>query len=203
LGFYQLLQSDGNIPIFEDDTSSVFHIRLFRTVDAPCDALSALGVRLWHPSHRIWTEVSVLGNIYESRLTAATPGKRLRHLSNELSSGSIIDVAGTLILFHSGSIKFPSKQSDWIERINAKKPLCPVLLRRIKLEPHSNRNMMIQSYANRMNPHRLAEHVSNEIHRSMSVSQKEDSYDNGFMNAPFVFTACGHVHSYSKELVGK
>ena len=197
--------SECAIPIFDEDEPSC--ARKFRPIGVPCDWLSGPGVRLWHPERQYWTEVSVLGNIYECRSSSNIPGRRLKHLKNDLVDGSIIEVAGLYVMYQSAdriiSASLSSKHFSWIERVNSNKPLCPVLLRPIRLDKLSPRDVAMHLFQKTNRCGAVADHQLALGRRSLSMSDHDDMASDAIDGIPFVFTACGHVHSFSKELSGK
>jgi hypothetical protein len=145
--------------------------------------------------------------MYECRTLATTPGRRLKHLNNELVDGSIIEVAGFYMLYqsadHAISTLHSSKHLSWIERINANKPICPVLLRPIKIDKLSQRDVAMHFFQKINRFGGVADHQLALGRRSLSMSDHDEIASDVFDGIPLVFTSCGHVHSFSKELSGK
>ncbi len=164
------------------------------------DVLTSLGVRVWNPFFRDWTEISVTGKVYECRVSATIPGKHLPHRSNELLSGSIIDLCGAYLLYkHANNIANIDavSPSTIISTINRKNPQCPVLLRPISVKYLSDRERLLSAF-----------NSCNQIDEpnNFSAIHKGKLFATDVTNSetvPFVFTACGHVHAYSKELIGR
>ncbi len=87
--------------------------------------------------------------------------------------------------------------STVISTINKKNPQCPVLLRPISVKYLSDRERLMSAFNscsqiidfNNFNLTHKGKLFANEMNMLESI--------------PFVFTACGHVHAYSKELIGR
>jgi hypothetical protein len=202
------------------------------------DAITAIGVRLWSPAHRDWVEISVQGNVFEPRIAAQQPGRRRADRTNELVSGSIIDIGGAYLLFQHQRDVSTSQASGTapsaaaiIASINSKRPQCPVLMRSLQLEYCSTRDRLLQSLSqslcqecqhgscNLQGRHRHSSagtlhsflatpaSVSGSSRLGQSRADCEGTtlaqLEDEAAVQPYVFTACGHVHSYSKELAGR
>ena len=173
------------------------------------DALPAGGVRVWSTVFEDWVEVSVRGNVCIPRENNTNiAGQVLAFRTNEITSGSIIDVGGAYLLFqgaHRMSNQVPADTPDnMLKDINKKHPHCPVLFQAIEVQYHSDRDKLIHAYVRKFSlnhPERSPVMERKSLLRTTVSSHgcAEDT-DN---TQPFVFTSCGHVHAYSKELFGR
>lgn len=79
-----------------------------------------------------WREVSVCGGVYAIRETrsAAKKGDRIKHESNILQDGTLIDLCGATLIWRSaeGLRYSPTRRvlEEMIDAMNAARPLCPV-----------------------------------------------------------------------------
>jgi hypothetical protein len=176
------------------------------------DALPAVGVCVWSPVHRDWVEVSVRGNVYRPRESNNdTVERSLSFRTNELVSGSIIDVSGAYLLFQ-GAQQINSQRTSSVSPanilrdINKKRPHCPVLFSSIEAQYLSDRDRLVDSYSKKfaLNPSGQSGAPS-LVGSNGTVSSYRGNDGNGDSATapPFVFTACGHVHAYSKEFIGR
>ena len=118
------------------------------------------------------------------------------YVPNELVDGSIIDIAGVLLLFQKPSSivkKHVVDPQQVIADLNATNPQCPVLLQSIQFE-----YVTLQERLERANIKNKLKTLSNGTSSNGSaysfVSEDRRSY---------VFPACGHVHGYSAALEGR
>lgn len=171
------------------------------------DALSGAGVYVWSPVFKDWTEVSVRGNVFTPREIKKDGGDRiLSFRTNEIVAGSIIQLSGAYLLFqgaHQLSSQMLSCHSpaEMLRDINMKRPHCPVLFSSIEAQYLSHRDRLVDSFSKKfaINPVGSAQ-VVGCTKGTMSTFRSEETADSA---PPFVFTACGHVHAYSKEFIGR
>lgn len=155
------------------------------------DALTTFGVRVWRPDTRVWQEVSVNGNMYEPRTTMTVAGARLENMTNELVDGSIIDLAGIQLLFQSAESMKRQQSFDpvaIVRQLNARRPQCPVMMHTIYFDVDKSKTAGAQPQ-------------SQPQTQQQSPSSKRPSIP--LNRQPYVFPACGHVHGYAPELIGK
>lgn len=149
------------------------------------DALTTFGVRVWRPDTRMWQEVSVNGNMYEPRTTMTVAGSRLEIMTNELVDGSIIDLAGIQLLFQSfDSMKSQQEYNPAavVRHLNSRRPQCPVMMHTIYFDVDKSKTAGGQS-----------QQQSPTARKSQVPLNRQ----------PYIFPACGHVHGYAPELIGK
>lgn len=173
------------------------------------DALPSGGVRVWSPIFEDWVEVSVRGNVCVPRENNNNvAGQVLSFRTNEITSGSIIDVGGAYVLFQGAHLMSrqvpPDTPDNMLKDINKKRPHCPVLFQAIEAQYLSDRDKLINTYVRKFSlnhPERspLLERKS-LIRTTVSADGSTDDAD---ATLPFVFSSCGHVYAYSKELFGR
>lgn len=170
------------------------------------DAVTATGVRMWSPEYKDWVEVTVRGNVCVPREHSRnSPGKVVSCRTNEIVSGSIVDLGGVYLLFQGAhqmkrqaSAEAPHKM---LFDINIQRPRCPVLFSTIAVQYTSDRDKLVNTYAKKF-AMKLPGKVSSLDCKALDLS-------NGFGDSeiqsmsPHVFTSCGHVHAFSKELLGR
>lgn len=131
------------------------------------------------------------------------PGERLP-LTNELLDGSIIDLGGCLLLFKSSvneSVSIEngtSEELNMVKTMNAHRPHCPVLF-----QPLQFSTISLQEKQHRMwNYVKSAHHLPNFSRNSTAPEFFLDDL-NPQHSTPYVFSSCGHVYGYSKQLEGR
>jgi hypothetical protein len=173
------------------------------------DGLTATGIRLWHPIQKKWSEVSVRGKMFGPRRSLDisekfkfVPGERLCNITNALIDGAIIDLGGCMLLFKcpipSGSATDVSIR-NMIKNINEHHPQCPVLFQPLLFSEISLKDKQ----------HRLwdylkaAHHRPNCSRKTMAPEFFSEGSNTLQSSTPYVFSSCGHVYGYSKELEGR
>jgi pellino len=155
--------------------------------------------------------VSVRGKIFGPRKSfniseqfKFVPGERLVSLTNELMDGSIIDLGGCMLLFKRPNQDDSSENGtdsirDIIKNINDHRPQCPVLFQPLQFSEISLKEKQ----------HRLWDYLKGAHHRpncsrnTMAPEFFSEELKTWQSSTPYVFSSCGHVYGYSKELEGR
>jgi hypothetical protein len=169
--------------------------------------------RMFHPTRLATTTATANGfnSIRRSKVLAA--------VSNELENGSIIDLGGVLVLFqppprslstaptHISSNATPTDLTGRIiQSMNQLRPQCPVLMHTIHFPtspPHKQkaRHMWEQRRGCFDRPVRSRNPSAARVGRASTMALADDGVE--LDRVPYVFSACGHVHGYCKELEGR
>lgn len=189
--------------------------------DGTKDAFTTHGVRMWSPSRKEWAEVSVQGGLFTpTRSPEVYAGRAapvpMEGRSNELESGCILDLGGVLLLYQgplydSGDVSAacpPWRVTDNItlrivQCMNSLRPQCPVLMDSIHFTSSPPAKQRAQHlweqqrgcFDRPLRSKHPAAAGRTHIERGAEGCQQD--------HIPYVFAACGHVHGYSKELVGR
>lgn len=168
------------------------------------DALPAIGVRMWSPVFKDWVEISVRGNVYLPREdTKNGLGEIASHRTNEIVNGSIIDVGGSFLLFQGASQVRRQIVQDTPKNIlldiNKMRPHCPVMFSKIEVRYMSDREKLLNSFKSKF----VNKNFGTGISLEWMESAIANSFDDSEATHPFVFTSCGHVHAFSRELIGR
>eukprot|EP01038_Epipyxis_sp_PR26KG_P009504 gene9504-12804_t len=173
------------------------------------DGFTTFGVKLWQPEIQEWLEISVLGDTYIPRKGCREmPGPHKEtNLKNELTDGSIIDIAGILLLFQNPFTMTHQKKIDpipIIEKFNNLHPHCPVLFNPIKLS-YIDSELIMKKQINKL--YESHKNVVSTIHRLRRNSNIDNvhvpitSYEEDLIDQwAYIFPACGHVHGFHKSL---
>lgn len=170
------------------------------------DSLTTFGIRVWRPDVMCWREISVLGHATDIRhkLTGES-GEPVNtdasHMQqNELVDGTIVDLAGVSFIFQSPQTaerKLLKEPQQTIRRLNNLKPQCPVLMHTIRFV-HVPPKERVKRAAHRMTTEGEGVQRTGTFHIP-AVDYSDVDED----RRPYVFPSCGHVHAYSKALIGR
>ncbi|CAM9116456.1 unnamed protein product [Ectocarpus fasciculatus] len=181
------------------------------------DAVTPFGIRILKPEIGEWREVTVAGAI--RRLRAAgrldTIGDLVPGETNELTSGTIIDIGGVQMLYESAQqmARLGGVQpSQVIELLNDRKPQCPVQLQTLQFKPWqpppisstpsetggASGDAAVATAA-------AAGAAADGVVGAEDVGEINDAQGNdgdteGKALVPHIFPACGHVQGYAKQL---
>ncbi|CAM9435056.1 unnamed protein product [Ectocarpus sp. 4 AP-2014] len=180
------------------------------------DAVTPFGIRILKPEIGEWREVTVAGAI--RRLRAAgrlgTIGDLVPGETNELSSGTIIDIGGVQMLYESAEqmARLGGVQpSQVIELLNDRQPQCPVQLQTLQFKPwkppptswtssetggaSGDAAVAMAATTTAADGAVGAEDVGE---RNDALGDDGDTEEKTLV--PHIFPACGHVQGYAKQL---
>jgi hypothetical protein len=165
--------------------------------------------------------VSVRGGVFGPRKTFKisdqlmfVPGERIPHLTNELIDGSIIDLGGCLLLYkqiependsipsaegEGETIDQSQRIKDIIRSLNDHRPQCPVLFQPLHFSESSlkDKQQRMWDYI------KSAHHRPNCSRKTMAPEYFSEDVPTWQSSTPYVFSSCGHVYGYSKQLEGR
>ncbi|CAM9472304.1 unnamed protein product, partial [Phaeothamnion confervicola] len=163
------------------------------------DATTTFGVRLWKPETGRWLEVTVNGALHEPRtedLAVLGPHCKGPGEDNLLTDGSVVDVGGVQLLFESAACMAHSaaaRPDAIIERLQRLRPQCPVMMHTIRFDSwHSFGDVAAATAAT----------ASGYAGGGSGSGSSRADAAGGAARAPWIFPACGHVHTFAAELVG-
>ncbi|CAM9876174.1 unnamed protein product, partial [Hapterophycus canaliculatus] len=158
-------------------------------------------------------KVTVTGAVRRTRVGCLdTVGDLVPGETNELTSGTVIDVGGVQMLFESAESMATLggvQPSRVIELLNDRKPQCPVQLRTLRFKPlkQVRRRTMLWSSgaAGDVTVAAAAENPDEAVNvrdedGGENTDSEGDGEDDEKAHVPHIFPACGHVHGYAKQL---
>ena len=120
-------------------------------------------------------------------------------ITNELVDGSLLDVGGAIMMFQSPrSLRAVSATMDprqIIDEYNSMNPQCPVFMHTLQFQFISQSERVLRT-EKRL---RMCSQSSSDMFHVPYSDYSDVAED----RRPHVFPACGHVHGYSKSLLGR
>lgn len=162
------------------------------------DTLTTFGLKLWNPQLQLWYEVSTTGRCYTVRDSTKRGGIHLSApFTNELVDGSIIDINGVLLVFQSKTRHWRQSACDFIDEMNRRKPVCPVMMHSIAFASLDSHERLLREID------RLHEGGVGYVSPGLIEAPASDYDDIEEGHRAYVFPSCGHVHGFHQSLVGK
>ena len=160
-------------------------------------------IRIWSPETKIWRKIESnrenfpIDHDFKSSGTSGEIPQHSLRISNELLDNCMVDISGVVLLFRkpqSVTCREMINSRKVIEELNALQPTCPVHMHtlQIQYEQPQSREYKIQR--------KKAQDIA-RLYESKNFGEDSENFTQPIdERQPFVFTACGHVHGYSKSL---